>query len=551
MLCPCSSGAARKPCEPEGLTVLKAQKSNTFFGGAAILAISIAIVKVIGALYKIPLGRILGDVGFGHFNNAYAIYNLLLMVSTAGLPVAMSKTISEANALNRRNQVDRVFRVCLVTFVILGTISSLVMFLFAQDLANLQGDSLAAPAVRVMALSCFFVCAMSAYRGYAQGHSDMVPTAVSQVLEALTKLLVGLALAWYILYLGFGSEYSAAGAIGGVTVSGLVSLVYLMILHHRRGRRRSLAPTDDKPESAGRILKTLLAIAIPITLSSSVVPITTYLDTVQVQNLLQSALGYTEELAVSLYGCYQKAVTIYNLPAAFMVSLTACIVPAVSAALTQKDTIGAGKIAESALRVGALLALPAGVGLAVLSAPIIQMLYPETNQEVASHCLFVLGIASVFVCMMLLCNAILQANGRAGLPIWFIAIGSAVKLLVNFMLVQIPAVGIKGAPMGTLVCFVLVAVLELIAIKRVTPHPPRYLRVFVKPTIAAVLMGAAAWAAYGLLSTHLSNALAVVGAIVIACLVYAVLVLALRIVSREDLSLMPKGDKIAKLLRIR
>ena len=551
MLCPCSSGAARKPCEPEGLTVLKAQKSNTFFGGAAILAISIAIVKVIGALYKIPLGRILGDVGFGHFNNAYAIYNLLLMVSTAGLPVAMSKTISEANALNRRNQVDRVFRVCLVTFVILGTISSLVMFLFAQDLANLQGDSLAAPAVRVMALSCFFVCAMSAYRGYAQGHSDMVPTAESQVLEALTKLLVGLALAWYILYLGFGSEYSAAGAIGGVTVSGLVSLVYLMILHHRRGRRRSLAPTDDKPESAGRILKTLLAIAIPITLSSSVVPITTYLDTVQVQNLLQSALGYTEELAVSLYGCYQKAVTIYNLPAAFMVSLTACIVPAVSAALTQKDTLGAGKIAESALRVGSLLALPAGVGLAVLSAPIIQMLYPETNQEVASHCLFVLGIASVFVCMMLLCNAILQANGRAGLPIWFIAIGSAVKLLVNFMLVQIPAVGIKGAPMGTLVCFVLVAVLELIAIKRVTPHPPRYLRVFVKPTIAAVLMGAAAWAAYGLLSTHLSNALAVVGAIVIACLVYAVLVLALRIVSREDLSLMPKGDKIAKLLRIR
>ena len=529
---------------------MKEQKSNTFFGGAAILAISIAIVKVIGALYKIPLGRILGDVGFGHFNNAYAIYNLLLMISTAGLPVAMSKTISEANALGRRNQVHRVFRVALVTFIILGAISSLVMFVFAQQLADLQGDSLAAPAVRVMALSCFFVCTMSAYRGYAQGHSDMVPTAVSQVLEALTKLIVGLVLAWYLLYLGFGSEFSAAGAIGGVTASGFVSLVYLMIRHHRRNRRDG-ENASDTPDRAGRILKTLLAIAIPITLSSSVVPITTYLDTVQVQNLLQSALGYSEELAVSLYGCYQKAVTIYNLPAAFMVSLTACIVPAVSAALTRKDTLGAGKIAESALRVGALLALPAGVGLSVLSAPIIQMLYPETNQEVASHCLFLLGIASIFVCMMLLCNAILQANGRAALPIWFIAISSAVKLLVNFVLVQLPAVGIKGAPMGTLVCFVLVAVLELIAIKRVTPHPPRYLRVFVKPTIAAVLMGAAAWAAYGLLSTHLSNALAVVGAIVIACLVYAVLVLALRIVSREDLSLMPKGDKIAKLLRIR
>ena len=120
---------------------MKAQKTSTFFGGAAILAASIAIVKIIGALYKIPLGRILGDVGFGHFNNAYAIYNLLLMVSTAGLPVAMSKTISEANALNRRTQVNRVFRVALVTFVILGTVSSLIMFLFAQPLAILQGDN--------------------------------------------------------------------------------------------------------------------------------------------------------------------------------------------------------------------------------------------------------------------------------------------------------------------------------------------------------------------------------------------------------------------------
>ena len=392
-------------------------KSSTFFGGAAILAASIAVVKVIGALYKIPLGRILGDVGFGHFNNAYAIYNLLLMVSTAGLPVAMSKTISEANALNRRNQVSRVFHVALVTFIILGSISSLIMFLFAQPLANLQGDSLAAPAVRVMALSCFFVCTMSAYRGYAQGHSDMVPTAVSQVLEAMTKLIVGLFLAWYLLRLGFGSEFSAAGAIAGVTASGLVSLVYLMIRFRRKNSAQGLAKTDDRPESAKHILKVLASIAIPITLSSSVVPITTYLDTVQVQNLLQSALGYSEELAVSLYGCYQKAITIYNLPSAFMVSLTACIVPAVSAALTKKDKIGAGKIAESALRVGALLALPAGVGLAVLSGPIIQMLYPETNQEIASHCQMVLGIASAFVCMMLLCNAILQANGRAALPL--------------------------------------------------------------------------------------------------------------------------------------
>ena len=269
------------------------------------------------------------------------------------------------------------------------------------------------------------------------------------------------------------------------------------------------------------------------------------------KRLLQSALGYSRDMAVSLYGSYQKAVAIYNLPAAFMIALTASIVPAISASLAKKDALGAGKIAESSLRVGSLLALPAGVGLAVLSGPVIQLLFPETNQEVAGACMLILGIASVFVCIMLLCNAILQANGRTALPIVFIAIGSAAKLVTNYVLVQQPAFGIKGAPVGTLVCFVLVAVMELAAIKRVTPRPPRYDRVFVKPFIASAVMGGAAWASYGFFSRHMGNTLSVGGAIVVGVIVYVILVVALRAVSRDDLSLMPKGVKIAKLLRIR
>ena len=530
---------------------MAAAKPNTFFGGAAILAMGILVVKVIGLFYKIPLVNIIGSEGSADFNNAYNIYSVLLTISTAGLPVAVSKMVSEANALGRQNQVHKVFRLSLAAFLTLGVVSFLIMYFGSEQLAGMMHDSLAAAGIRALAPAVICVGCLSAFRGYAQGHSDMVPTAVSQVLEALTKLIVGLFLAWYLLYLGFGSEISAAGAIGGVTASGLVALLYLMVRPHRRNSPRSLPPATDKPEGSGKILKTLVVIAIPITLSSSVVPITTYLDTIQVQNLLQSALGYAEELAVSLYGCYQKAVTIYNLPSAFMVSLTACIVPAVSAALTKKDKVGAGKIAESALRVGAMLALPAGIGLTVLAGPIIQLLYPETNQEVGTQCLMVLGIASIFVCIMLLCNAILQANGRTALPIWFIAIGSAIKLGVNFVLVQMPSVGIKGAPVGTLVCFGIVSVLELAAIKRVTPHPPKYLRVFGKAAVAAVLMGAAAWASYGLLSGHFGNTLSVAGAILVGCVVYVILVVALRVVSKDDLSLMPKGEKIAKLLRIR
>ena len=170
----------------------RTQKSNTFFGGAAILAVSIAIVKIIGALYKIPLGRILGDVGFGHFNNAYAIYNLLLMISTAGLPVALSKSISEASTLGKRNQVHRIFNVALVTFFILGTISFVVMFTLAQPLANLQGDGAAVQAVRAIAPACFFVCVLSTFRGYAQGqHRHVAGQAGTVVQQGGEVLLAG------------------------------------------------------------------------------------------------------------------------------------------------------------------------------------------------------------------------------------------------------------------------------------------------------------------------------------------------------------------------
>jgi len=239
---------------------LKTQKSNTFFGGAAILAAGIVVVKLIGALYKIPLGRILGDLGFAYFNNAYAVFNLLLMVSTAGLPVAISKTISEAHTLGRRNQVNRIFKVALITFLVLGTISALIMLVFAEELATFQGQRMAAPAVRVMALSAFFLCTMSAYRGYAQGHSDMVPTAISQIIEAVSKLGIGLALALYLKQMGFGEEITAAGGIAGVTCGGFLALLYLMAQHHRNNRR--IPPTTDVPESGGRILKTLASIAV-------------------------------------------------------------------------------------------------------------------------------------------------------------------------------------------------------------------------------------------------------------------------------------------------
>ncbi len=581
------------------------EKKSTFFGGAAILAVGIAIVKLIGALYKIPLGNILDDEGFGHFNNAYIIYNLLLMVSTAGLPVALSKSISEANALGRRNQVHRTFNVALVTFVVLGAVSFAVMFLLAQPLADLQGDGMAVHAVQAIAPACFFVCVLSTFRGYAQGHSNMVPTAVSQIIEALGKLVIGLALAWALVRAGASSADAAAGAIFGVTCGAGICLIYL-IVEHVHGRRSETGRLTDTPEGHGEILKKLLVIAVPITLCASVTPITSWLDTAQVQNILrdtmnaQSAQWYHDmeltDPVVAAYGAYQKAITIYNLPSSFMVAITASVIPAISAcrarrdfrgagriaessmrigmllalynlpssfmvAITasvipaisacraRRDFRGAGRIAESSMRIGMLLALPAGIGLTVLSSPVMHLLYPATDHAIADPSMMLLGIASIFVCIMLVCNSVLQASGFVNLPIFIMVAGCAAKLIVNSFMVR--SMGAVGAAVGTLVCYIIVAVLELLLIKRVIPAAPSYTRVFAKPMAAAGLMGVAVWAVYGLLSRLLDGGiLATLGGIGAGVVVYAVLVVALKVLSREDLALMPKGDKIARLLRL-
>ena len=593
---------------------MAAAKPNTFFGGAAILAMGILVVKVIGLFYKIPLVNIIGSEGSADFNNAYNIYSVLLTISTAGLPVAVSKMVSEANALGRQNQVHKVFRLSLAAFLTLGVVSFLIMYFGSEQLAGMMHDSLAAAGIRALAPAVICVGCLSAFRGYAQGHGNMTPTAVSQILEALCKLVIGLGLAYWLVRAGQPSHVAAAGAITGVTVGTILALAY-MIFNFVSTRMREEKDTQDAPDSARRILSTLMKIAIPITISSSMVGIVTVIDSALVQGQIQKVLISdpdswalyqqvvdfapleaardawqqavssgaaaeavsqlygavelaAENISRSLYGNYSGALTIYNLPLSLMAAITASVIAAVSAALARRDRRGAARITGSALRITALLAFPMGVGLFVLGTPIIRLIFPELDASVAGPLLSTLGIASIFVCLMLVCNSVLQAHGFINLPVVIMALGGVVKIVTNYNQVAVPTIGISGAPVGNVLCFGLCMVLDLVVIARVIHGRPDYLPLLAKPAAAAGVMGLGAWAVYGLLSKLLSyeevtqagetiqtlgktgNGIAVMGAILIAVIIYAVLVVALRAISREDLSLMPKGDKIAKILRL-
>jgi len=530
------------------------QKHNTMFGGVAVLAAGIAIVKLIGALFKIPLFNVLGESGATDFNNAYAIYSVLLTISTAGLPVALSKTVSEANTLGRSNHKQKVFRVALTAFLTMGLVSFAVMWFGADRLAGMMNNSHAAPGIMALAPAVVCVGCLSAFRGYAQGHMNMTPTAVSQIIEALCKLFLGLGLAALIMNGAFSgiregerTSYAAAGAITGVTVGTVLALIY-MSCNYLRTRERTPGSGEDRADSAGRIFGNLMRIAVPITLSTSLVPIINVLDNSLVLGQLQDALGMTEEASRALYGNYAVAVSLHNLPGSFMTAFTAAIIPAVSAALARRDRSGAARITGSVLRITALLAMPMGVGLMVMAQPIMRLLYPGYDVTITGPLLAVAGPAAICVCLVLVSNSVLQAYGHVNLPIITTLIGGVVKILSNYHLVAIPEVNIHGAPMGLLLCYAVTLVLDLILLRRTADGIGGYLKIFGKPLLASVLMGAAAWAVYGLGAGLLGNTLALAGAIGVAVVVYLILVLALRAVSRDDVMLMPKGEKIAKIL---
>ena len=571
--------------------VARTSKPNTFFGGA--------------------------EQGSADFNNAYNIYSVLLTISTAGLPVAVSKLVSEADALGRRNQVRRTFRLALALFLILGVLSFLVMFFGSEQLAGLMNDSMAAPGIRALAPAVICVGCLS-------------------IIEALCKLTVGLGLAYWLVGHGADASHAAAGAITGVTVGTIVALAY-MLMNFLITRSQEPQLADDRPDEPSTILKHLLMIAVPITISSSMVGIVTVIDTSLVQGQLQRALlenqdtwtlyqdfvdfaslkealsawqaalpdgsavsmslldqyaaqaealrdqqsaltdlqsaslelhAALENISRTLYGNYSGALNIYNLPTSLMAAVTAAVIPAVSGALARRDRRGAGRITGSALRISALAACPMAVGLFVLGEPIMALIFPNLNPQLAGPLLSTLGLATLFVCMMLVCNSVLQAHGFVSLPVIIMVAGGVVKIITNYNVVIQPTIGIYGAPMGNILCFALCMTLDLVVMSRVLPRRPRYIQVFAKPLAASALMGLGAWAVYGLMSklfeatgifmsadpvTHevlglsrTGNAAATLLAILVAVVIYGVLVIALRAITKDDLMLMPKGEKIAR-----
>ena len=348
----------------------------------------------------------------------------------------------------------------------------------------------------------------------------------------------------------------SAGAIFGVTAGSLAALIYMFA--YKRRCYSALPEGGDTPESSGRIFKTLLKVGIPITLGSSVLSLINLVDSGLCMGRLQDAAGFSYADAKVLYGVYGKAQTLYNLPAAFITPLTISVVPAIAACRVTHRGRESSRIAENSLRIATVIALPMGVGLSVLAEPIMTIIYPGSHES-GPELLLLMGAASFFVCMALMMNAILQAGGNEKYPIYSMIIGGIVKIAVNWFLVADPGINILGAPIGTLSCYAVMCVMDYIFLCRVMPDRPKLGRILARPVLSCAAMGLTAWAVYGLSLRFIGGvepgrlimALCMCLAIGAAVIVYLVLTVLTRAVTYEDMKLIPKGEKLARLLRIR
>ena len=526
---------------------------QSFVAGTVILSAAAAVVKVFGFVYKIPIQNLLGPSASGYFTAAYDVFTAMFVLSTAGLPVAVSALVSEARAVGDTRQTTHILRVSLLAFCVLGVLGTLALGLGADWIAAAGRSPHIALALRAVGPSMLLVCITSAYRGYHQGHGDMTPTAVSQSLEAGVKAGAGLALTMIAASLGAPDDVKAAAAMCGVTLGSLSAVVY-MVSVRRRHVARPRPPQKPHPVTAR-----LLHIAIPATLSAAAINLASLIDSLTINARLIGGAGFSAAKAGYVFGAYSYARTLFGVAPSFLLAMAVSIVPAVAARRARGDREGEAKLIGSGLRLTALLSMPAASGLYFLAWPILNLLYGRHGQAVAAAAplMEILGLATVFICLVSVTNAMMQARGQVMLPVLTMLAGAGVKLAVSLTLVGQPEINILGAPIGTLACYTVIAGLNLGILAR-SIGPRTVFSVFLRPLLAAILMGWMVKGFYGLFARVLTDVLgspealkiAVLAAVALGVVSYAALAVLLRAVAAEDLLWLPKGGKIADFLKI-
>lgn len=539
------------------------KETKSMIGGMTVLGMTGIICKLVGVLFSIPLTWIIGADGLGVFQAVFPTYNLLLTISSAGLPVAVSRMVSQCVAKDDPRGAKHVFRISLWLLTALGFLCTVVMLAGNGYLVRRVGLPESALGFRVIAPCVVIVCMLSAFRGFMQGQQNMVPTAVSQLIEQVGKVFVSLPLA-YIGFrrgLAFGTEQAAmagivgdeatrlsgelavaqgaAGALLGITVVEALALGYMILLYlRRRSAFDALQQAQNTDQFSSRSLAgQLLRISIPITISACIVPLAQFVDSAMLVNRMVDS-GLLKEQARPLYGIFSGAVIrLINIPTALALSISMSLVPAISSCKALSDWDGMRRQSNLGLRFAFLIGFPCSVGMSVLAEPIVRFFYegsftPE-QLKMAGELLTFSALTVLLFTVVQATSAILQGMGRQKIPMYTLIAGVSCKILLNYILVGTPGINIHGAPIASIVCYSVSMLPNLYYVVRYAKLKFNWKGWLVLPGLATAAMGVSVWCLRLVLPMR---RWATVVEILVGIAVYLFAALAVKAISKDDFS---------------
>lgn len=533
------------------------KRGSSFVKQAAILATAGLVVRFMGFLYRVPMTNMIGDEGNAIYNAGYNIYNFLLILSSAGLPAAVGKLVSERIALKQYKNAHKVFRVALMVSSTLGFIFMLIMIIWAREIANATKLPESYYTILTLSPTVFIVAIMSVFRGYFQGMNTMVPTAISQVVEQLFNAFFSVLFVYLFIGIGVapGAKNLPLGAAGGTAGTGIGALAGLMVVMfsymlirpslHRRMLRES---RESKYESRRKLTKVLIFTAAPIIMGTAIFSITNLLDTSMVMSRLVASGAYTSKEASVLYGQLGgKYVLLTTLPVSISTAMATAAVPNIAASVVLKDHVAVKRKINMAIKIAMMVSIPAAVGMGVLGDQILLLLFPMAHE--GGILLRVGSVSIIFLALYQILTGILQGIGKVHIPVIGALCGAAVKIALNYILIVNPKINILGAVLSTTGCYIIASIINLIVLIRITHVVPDLVNGLAKPIIAALVMGVSCYSTYNLIYLLIpKNAIATLSAVIVSIIIYGVFMLLMKGITKDDVLAMPCGTKISKIL---
>ncbi|NLI89711.1 MAG: polysaccharide biosynthesis protein [Epulopiscium sp.] len=547
----------------------KKKSGSGLVKGAAILAVATFLTKIIGLIYRIPLTSILGDEGNGLYADAFQIYTVLITLCAYGLPTAISKLVAERVAKGDYRDAHRVFKISIIYSGIFGGIFSIIMWIFASNLANMMGSPRTVYAMKSLAPTVLIVVLMSSFRGYFQGLNTMMPTAISQIIEQLFNAIFSVILAHALI--GRGLESAVVGSTLGTGIGALSGFIFILFVYWlvkpdiNRNIERSVSHSR---ESGWEILKKILMTTIPILLGTAVFSLTSTIDLKMINDKLPKVIegmmanGQTSYIGISdisgltaiqivdmLKGQYSvKYLTLVSVPVSLIISLSTASIPAISYSVASRDFDDVREKIQLVLKIGMLFAFPAAIGMGVLADPIIRLLF-RSQPDGAS--LLQLGtIAIVFITISQICTGILQGLGKQQLPTIHAVVACIIKVTLNMILLPVPYINIHAIIYSTIGCYMMFSYLNIKAVVRLTGVVLDKKEIFIKPALISALMGIITLLAHLALSVVTSSAFIHIALLVpLAIFIYGIAAIWLEALTIVELELMPGGNKIIGILK--